>query len=218
MLSFRTIVTIDKSFRDLIKSGTYEKYVFTIISRSEKLFARRRFIYNVAQSHGECDFVDDQGQKYDTKLVFNKKQGQLIGDPKNQIQDWLQAMMDEKVEFAESIQKRDLSLVVSTELYRIMKDRLESVAADENAILFIPYPIVDDYKESVFLQFATDFLQAVYDRLVEDGVVGNRKVYFIYPSMDSHVYVLRSASRAREYIRCDELDDFIRYETGYAVE
>lgn len=93
MLSFRTIVTIDKSFRDLIKSGTYEKYVFTIINRSEKLFAGQHFTYNVAQSHGECDFVDDQGQKYDTKLVFNKKQGQLIGDPKNQIQDWLQAMM-----------------------------------------------------------------------------------------------------------------------------
>jgi len=53
-----------------------------------------------------------------------------------------------------------------------------------------------------------------YDRLVEDGVVGNRIVYFIYPSMDSHVYVLRSASRAREYIRCDKLDDFIRFVSG----
>ena len=218
MLSFRTVVTIDKSFRDLIKSGTYEKYVFTIINRSKTLFAGRCFTYNAAQSHGECDFVDDQGLKYDTKLIFNKKQGQLIGDPKNQIQDWLQAMKNEKGEFAESIQKRDLSLVASTKLYQIMKDRLESVGADENAILFIPYPIVDDQKDVKFLQLATDFLQAVYDRLVEDGVVGNRKVYFIYPSMDSHVYVLRSASRAREYIRCDKLDDFIRYETGYAVE
>lgn len=216
MLTFRTVVTIDRSFRDLIKSGAYEQYVFTIISRSEILFPGRTFTYNATQSHGECDFVDDLGQRYEAKLVFNNKQGQLIGDPKNQIQDWLQDMTDEKTEFGECIQKRNLSLVKKTKLYQIMKERLESVATDENAILFIPYPIVDDYKESVFLQLATDFLQAVYDQQNKEGIVGNRKVYFIYPSMEAHVYVLRSASRTREYIRCDELDDFIEYETSYA--
>lgn len=217
MLTFQTYVTIDNSFRDLIKSGTYEKYIFDIISRSKNLFAGRQFTHNGAQSHGECDFVDDQGQKYDAKLIFNEKQGRLIGEPKNKMQGWLQDMTNEKTEFAESIQKRDLSIVKNTKLYRIMKKRLESVNADENAILFIPYPIVDDYEGSTVLQQVTDFLQAVYDQLEEDGVVGNRKAYFIYPSMKPHVYVLRSASRKREYIRCDELDDFIKFETRLSV-
>ena len=216
MLTFQTYVTIDNSFRDLIKSGTYEKYIFDIISRAEELFSGRRFTYNESQPRGECDFVDDLGQKYDAKLIFDKKQGSLIGDPKNQFQDWLQAMMGEKSEFADAIQMRNPSLVKNTKLYQIMKKRLESVNADENAILFIPYPIVDDHKDSI-LQFTTDFLQAVYDRLEEDGVVGKRKVYFIYPSIEPHVYVLRNCDRAREYIRCSELADFIKFETRLSV-
>ena len=71
MLSFRTIVTIDKSFRDLIKSGTYEKYVFTIINRSEKLFAGRHFTYIV----NELDFcvLNFQCQDFANSPVMAKR-------------------------------------------------------------------------------------------------------------------------------------------------
>ena len=99
-----------------------------------------------------------------------------------------------------------------------MKERMASVEADENAIFFIPFPIVDEYKGSIFLQHTTDFLQAVYQQLVDDYLVGNRLVFFIYPSGDPHEYVLRDADGRREYITCDELDDFIKYETRIVME
>lgn len=190
MIKNQTIVTIDKSFRSLIQSQNYEKYVLTIINKSD-VFCDLQFKCINDQSHGESDFVDNHGQYYDAKLLFDKKQGALIGDPKNTFNDWLQVMLDEKTEFGESIRKHDLSFLPETRLYQVMKERMVSVKAEENAIFFILFPIVDEYKGSVFLQFTTDFLQAVYQQLVDDGLIRNRKVYFIYPSGDPHEYVLR---------------------------
>lgn len=217
-MKYQTLVTIDNAFRDLIKAHNYEKYVLAIINRSTVIFQNLSFSPVSSQSHGECDFLDSQGQKYDAKLVFDNKQGQLIGDSKNDLLDWLNSMLDEKTEFSESIHKRDLTLVANTKLYRIMKERIKSVETDESAILFIPFPIVDDFQGSVFLQFATDFLQAVYDRLVDDGVVICQDIYFIYPSSKPHIYILRDSNRKREYIRCDELKDFILYEARIVSE
>lgn len=218
MLKSKTVITIDKSFRSLIQSQNYEKYVLTIINKSVEIFSNLKFTCIENQSHGESDFVDNRGQFYDAKLLFDKKQGALIEDPNNEITKWLQVMLDEKTEFGECIKNRDLSFVPGTRLYKVMEVRLASVKPEENAILFIPFPIVDEYKGSFFLQFTTDFLQAVYQRLFDEGLVGDRKLYFIYPSGDPHEYVLRDAELKREYITCEELDDFIQFETKYVVE
>ena len=99
-----------------------------------------------------------------------------------------------------------------------MKDRLASINENENAIFFIPYPIVDEYKGSYFGLIATDFLQAIYNDLVEKGLVGSRKLYFIYPSGAPHEYVLRDTEINREYIKCEELDGFISYDTHTEVK
>lgn len=218
MFKSQTVVTIDKSFRSLIQSQNYEKYVLTIINKSEAVFSDIEFTCIEDQSHGESDFVDNSGQFYDAKLLFDKKQGALIGDPNNEITEWLQVMLDEKTEFGECIKNRGLSFVPGTRLYKVMEARLASVKPEENAIFFIPFPIVDEYKGSIFLQFTTDFLQAVYQRLFDEGLVGDRKLYFIYPSGDPHEYVLRDAERKREYITCEELDDFIEFDTHVVME
>lgn len=213
MVTSMTIAAIDESFRNLIKAQNYELYVMKIISRSKLIFSGVSFERIADQSHGESDFIDSNGQFYDAKLLFDKKQGALIGDKKNEITQWLQVMLDEKTEFGNVIHQRDLSLITKTKLYQITEKRLSSVKPNEHVIFFIPFPIVDEYKDSVFLQFATDFLQAVYNALVRNNLVGDRKVYFIYPSVQTHKYVLRDDKSHREYIVCEELDDFIRYET-----
>ena len=218
MFKNQTIVTIDESFRSLIQSQNYEMYVFDIINKSDVIFRKLQFKHIEVQSHGESDFVDNQGQFYDAKLLFDNKQGSLIGEPKNDINKWLQVMVDEKTEFGKCIEKRDLSFLPNTRLYKVMKEKLESVKSNEHAIFFIPFPIVDEYKGSVFLQFTTDFLQAVYQRLADDGLIGDRKLYFIYPSGDAHEYVLRDDNRSREYIKCEELDDFITVDTRIVME
>ena len=218
MIKIQTLVTIDKSFRSLIQKQNYEKYVLSIINKPQTIFQCLPFTHISDQAHGESDFIDRNGQHYDAKLLFDKKQGALVGEPKNNLNEWLQVMLDEKTEFGESIMKRDLSFLPNTRLYNVMKERLASVKADENAIFFIPFPIVDEYKGSIFLQHTTDFLQAVYQQLVDDGMVGSRQVFFIYPSGDPHEYVLRDADRRREYIHCEELDDFIKFETRIVME
>lgn len=218
MFAMQTIASVDKSFRSLIQTGNYEKYVHAIINRSEVIFRSLRFETIKKQSHGESDFIDNNGQKYDAKLLFDKRQGALVGDPRNELTEWLEEMLNEKTEFSKCIKQRDLSTIVNTKLYSIMKERLKTVKLDEHAILFIPFPIVDEYKGSVFLQFATDFLQAVYNRLRAEGKIGSRRVYFIYPSGDPHEYVLRDENHHREYIQCKELEDFISYDTTLTIK
>lgn len=212
-MTFYTTVKYSDAFRELFKRQKYEVYILTIINRSDKIFRGLHFESVEEQFDNQCDFIDNHGKKYDTKLLFDKAQGQLIGDPKNAFQQWLEVMQDEKTEFGESISRRDLSYVENTKLYRIMKERIESLKNDENGILFIPFPIVDDFKGSIILQLATDFLQATLDRLKDQGIVGKRRIYFIYPSSQPHEYVLRNDDRIREYIICPELEDFISFST-----
>ena len=83
---------------------------------------------------------------------------------------------------------------------------------------FIPFPIVDEHKDSIYLQFATDNLQAVYDQLKREGIIEKRRVYFIYPSGDLHEYVLRDETGNREYIKCGEVDEGIRVERTLFVD
>ncbi len=207
------IVTITDKFRDLFKRQKYEEFIFLILRRSRYLFDGNLFIKIEEQSQGECDFLYDNKIKYESKLLISKKQGFLVGDRKNSIVNWLNAMLQERSEFGECIKKRDLSGLKHTCLYSIMKERIEDVREDENAILFLPFPIVEDSIHNTFLQFATDFLQACYDTLEEDGLIGDRKVYFIYPSMENGYFVLRDSNYHREYISVPELDDIIVYET-----
>lgn len=208
-----TMITFSDAFRDLIKAHNYEKYILSIINKSTIIFNGNSFELIEEQSNGESDFVDNYGRKYDAKLLFDKKQGQLIGDSKNSIQQWIEVMVKEKIEFGESINRRDLTYVEKTKLYRIMQERVASLKENENGILFIPFPIVEDVNGGVFFQLATDFLQATYDRLREHGNIGKRRIYFIYPSMSPHKYVLRNENRIREFIVCPELKDIISFET-----
>ena len=57
------------------------------------------FTHIADQAHGESDFIDIKGLHYDAKLLFDKKQGALVGEPKNNLNEWLQVMLDEKTEF-----------------------------------------------------------------------------------------------------------------------
>ena len=127
--------------------------------------------------------------------------------------EWFNSMQDEIAEFSNAVQERNMEYVKGTKLYAVLKERLDSVKEDENVIFFIPYPIVFDTKSSIFLQFTTDYLQATYNQLKEENLIGERRIFFIYPSMESSIYVLRDENYHREYIKCSELDDLVVFET-----
>ena len=146
-LAITKAISVSNEFRDLIKNGNYEKYILLILQASQVIFSGKQFHFVDKQSHGECDYIDQNGVKYDAKLIFNKKQGALLGDPKNDLVKWIEEMKNESIEFSRCIEQRDLSLVRSTQLYNIMKNRIESTKEDENPILFIPFQIVDDCED-----------------------------------------------------------------------
>lgn len=208
----KKIVSISPKFRDIVKRQRYEKEVLSIIQRSAVLFKGRCFSYVEKQSNGECDFIDNSNRKYDVKLLIDTQQGTLIGEKKNDLLDWIRTMIDECCEYSQIVLLRDKSAVQGTKLYNVMQQRIQSVKNDENAILFCPYPIVEDIRGAIFVQFNTDFLQAVYDLLRDKGYVCCQSVYFLYPSMEESVYVLRNAeTRVREYLDAPELSEYIKY-------
>lgn len=214
-ITFSTKASFTNSFRDLFKSQKYEEYVYMIISKSEIVFNGKKFTHIHSQANGESDFSDQEGGKYDVKLIFDEKQGRLLGEHKNDIIKWFETLYEEMTEFSEKvIRYRNTELIKDTKLYSILIERLCSVEENENAIFFIPYPIVHDIRDSIILQLTTDFLQAVCNKIEEEKLLGDRKIYFIYPSMEQSIYVLRDGNQNKEYVECKELDAFIIYETN----
>ena len=206
-------ISFTDSFRSFHQHQRYEDYVFLILQRSKNLFDGTQFTRIKQQSNGECDFLYEDNIKFDVKLLLENSQGRLLGDRKNDVATWVEEMLSEQTEFGNCIGKRDFSQITKTKLYRVMKARMADIKENENAILFSFFPIVEDSKESKYRQFGIDFLQAVYKQLLGEGIIGERKVYFIYPSIDADIYVLRDACYHREYIPAPEIKEIFFFET-----
>lgn len=209
-LEFERFVFISNDYRELIKDRRYENLVFRLISKSTVVFDRLTFTKIETQSNGECDFKDNNNTKYDAKLLIDSKQGALIGEKKNDILLWIKDTIEEINEFPQRLQvTQDYSFIPNTRLYKIMKERITTVKEDENVIFFSPFPLVADSQQNYLNSFCTDYLDAVYKCLTEEGLIGNRRVYYIYHSQEQDVYVLRDDHSAREYISMPELDSLM---------
>lgn len=209
----RTVMSYADGFRDILKKQQYEKLVLAVLNRSH-IIPNIPLEYNEEQAHGECDFIDSIGTKYEVKLLLDSKQGGLIGERKNDIIEWIDNMIEECSEFANCIIQRDLSIITDTKLYKIMRERLQSIEKDEVAILFIPFPIVQDFSESVFMQFTTDYLQAIYEKLKTENAFSCGNVFFLYPCSEKEKIVLRNANtREREYITAPEIVEYISFDS-----
>lgn len=217
-ITFQTVVTFSDGFRDVLKRQRYEEIVLATINKSQSLIGNLPLSRVIEQSNNESDYLDAKGKKYDVKLLLDSEQGSLIGERKNDLRKWLYSMMNECGEFYDCIRSRDMDIVRNSRLYDILKKRLLSIRADEVAILFCPYPVVNDYQHGVHMQFATDFLQAVVNEL-EEEINACQGVYFLYPSMDKGIMVLREANtKAKEYIKAPEIEEYISFDTMAVVE
>ena len=200
------------AFRDLFKSQKYENYVFEILNRSRTIFKEMNFAVVIDQSCNQPDFVDNYGNKYDAKLLMDTKQGKLIGDRKNELGDWIKSFYEECTEF-NPIKSREQGFDLSeTMLYRTLKKSIESLEADENGVIFIPFPMGNGFTNS-FLSMCSDYLQVAYNKLEEENIVGKRSIYFIYPSEQKNVYVLRDSRLNKEFIEVDDLEEYASFES-----
>lgn len=113
-IKFRTVVTISDSFRDILKRQRYEELVLAIINKSQSLLENLPLYRVMEQSNNEPDYLDTMGNKYDVKLLLDSKQGALIGERKNDLQQWIYSMMDECGEFNDCIRNHGIVNVQNT--------------------------------------------------------------------------------------------------------
>ncbi len=213
------VYTYAEFSRDFITlfQGIYEKKVLDIMNISKEVFPSK-YEFVEEQSHGECDYVDVlSGKKYDAKLPFSSKQIELLTDGrkhKPKIQDWIISLQKEASEFDLGKIRNGTFSIEKTELFKIMRERIEKDKPDENIIFFFPYPISLSIKDSVFLQFATDYLREIYNKLSENSVLARRKIYAIYPTNEKSLFAVRDLSDYNtEYIEYTGLYRFFSYET-----
>ncbi len=185
-------------FANLIKAfknRKYETFVLSIMNVSKTIFPNS-YSKLEKQSHGECDFIDNiTGEKYDAKLPFCSGQVKLLTSGKRHKpynEKFFGELIDESSEFQPSnVQAGDFD-ITATKLYKIMKELILKDKDDENIIFFFPFPIVSSFPGSVFEQFATDFLKAIYNKLSTEIDLSKRSIYTIYPSAEKNVFAVRN--------------------------
>ena len=214
-MEIKKVATLSDDLKRFVQSGNYEPYVLELMNKSKVIFPGY-YKRNLQQSENQCDFCDDKtGEKFEAKLPFDKKEGELICSNHGSFKAWLKFMMEEEAEFGEKIiLKRGQHRLDSLKLYKTLRKRLESVQTDENAIILFPYPITLDMEsdgEVNLLHFCGDILSSIYNELVKNGVVGLRKVFVIYPSADNRIVLRCLNTNQREFLVCRELNDIFAY-------
>lgn len=194
--------------------NVYEAAVLKIINDSKNVFPSIYERVNI-QSNGECDFFDKTtGEKFDAKLPFDKKQIKRLTNGKKHAPDfdgWIKEMCEEACEYYFCICKN--KKISETNLYRIIKEKMEKDKKDENIVFFIPFPITDSSPCSIYDQFSTDFLKAIYEELERNSVLKGRTVYAIYPSTQKNVFAVRNLNYCYcDFVKCDMFDEYLSYE------
>lgn len=202
---------------ELFQGGKYEQFILSIMNKSNKVFPNQ-YKYVEDQSHGECDFLNTETQeKYDAKLPFLPSHVKLLSNGKKyapRIKEWLTVLLNESSEFFNEVSVNGSKYDVSnTKLYKIMEDKIKNDKIDENIIFFFPFPIVDSVKGSVFQQFATDYLVAIYNKLNDKNILKKRKIFAIYPSSERNTFAVRNlANYILEFVECAELGEYFSHE------
>ena len=207
---------LTKELKKFIQSGNYENYILELMNQSKVIFPNR-YERNPIQSAGECDFYDTETcKKYEAKLPFDKKEGEIICRKDSELMNWLKFMMDEEAEFGEKIiVNRGKYQASDLQLYKTLEKRLNTVQEDENAVILFPYPITLDLEpvEGCFniLGMTGDILSSIFSQLVRNNIVGKRNVYVIYPSMDEKIVLRCLNTGIRECLVFDKLKEVFAY-------
>lgn len=216
-MEFQQFFTVSNNFVDLFRHHKYEYHILNLMNLSQSVF-NGTYEMKKEQSHGECDFVEIKTrEKYDAKLPFRPNQIELLTNGKKHrpmVKEWIEILQKEASEYNPlEIRSNPNYDVADTTLYKVMRCAVERDKEDENLIFFIPFPISMSVKGSIFLQFTTDYLQAIYMRLVHDIKMDKRKVYVIYPASEKNEFAIRELGIYHtEYIQYEGMEKYFSYE------
>lgn len=218
---FRINVKLYVKLLEMIKGGNYEKFILEIINKSNEIFAHKQFVRNEDQSHSESDFVDSVlHDKYEVKLAITRKEGRMIGGRENNVIKWIQIYL----QGAETDVDYMLhpSRMKENPFYKTVTRRLSQVKDDENAILFIPFPITLTLKESNLCSdtgaLNCDYLYFVYQALKRDnrfrGLANGKCLYVIYPTIDDRMVLRDLTNNKIEFIDLADNSTYIELRTS----
>lgn len=211
-LTFERKVIISQKFKKFIQSGNYEKFILSVMNKSKKFFPNT-YLQVKGQSNGECDFIDSTNfEKYDAKLVITEKQGKLLGSRNASFEEWVATMLNEIDEFNSAVGCYQTMKVEDLSLYKIISKILNKIEKDENAILFIPFPITEDNCTMIYGQFAVDILSIISNKLLENQIICSKNAFAIYPCYDKSIAIRNLKTNIREYVHLDELKEYIDFD------
>ncbi|MCR4874738.1 MAG: hypothetical protein K5923_03215 [Clostridia bacterium] len=191
---------------DFISKARYEHVIEDLMNDSQIIFkSQYRHIDN--QPNGEPDFIDiNNGEKYDAKLFLTEKQGKDLGARNKNVQDYAECIVKINNEMCEYLQHPDSIAIENTTLYKRLIWLINRIKEDENLIVLFPYAFMNKYSTSILDNFTSDYLDVVY-RYIK-GYFVNRKLFFIYLTMDNYIALRQMGNNATEYLKND---DFLKY-------
>ena len=160
--------SFDIDYKKIRKKEIYEPIILDIMNDSRICFPSK-YQHNEKQDCGEPDFIDvESKEKFDAKLLFESKL--CIALNEGRIEDFVMNLKNFIGVDVPSQRDKDPK---EFELYKEMKDRIESLEEDETGILFLPYPIMLSSPEYIF-NLCSDQFDWLFSKM---GV--KKKVYII---------------------------------------
>lgn len=209
--------SVSNDFIELFNKKNYESFVLDLMNLSKTVFPNS---YSMVedQSAGQCDYTDTvTNAKFDAKLPLQQEQVYLLRNRREhapEITKWIEEMRNEAAQFDPFSLRDNPHHTENTKLYKIMRDQILRDKADENIVFFLPYPISLAFKDSVYLQIASDYISMIFDQLKTEINLNDRCIYIIYPSSEKNKFVLRYSSNSyfKEYVDYDKMEKFFSYE------
>ena len=203
--------SVSSNIKELMQARTNEKIICNLMNKSTIIF-QNHYTRIADQSNNQPDFVDEFGKKYDAKLLFEQKQCKLISKGLSYLNDWTNSILAEIDESSHILLYNSGTKITDTTLYREIVDRLNSIESDEAAILFFPFPIVPESKNSVHMRDVTDILSMTYNAVCQNTKKKDIETYIIYTSVVDQEFVLRDLDNdEKEYLPWDDLEKYITY-------
>lgn len=205
------------NLNEMINHRYYEKILCKILNDSKGIFDGK-FEQVEFQSNNEPDFIkinakNGECEKYDAKILFTEEQCHNISKGIEQYNHWINSMLCDNNQFAKNFMERKFNKFADTNIYKTFSERLLKVDDDQNAILFIPFPIVYKIEKAIFQQFASDKLEIIYQTwLNQDKKNIKKNVYIIYAGFGDSVLIRHMNTGKKEEIKTTILSQYISYQ------